>query len=688
MILRRIIALAFLICGAAAHAQNVSVIGPVTPGNIPQFNSTTIIKDSGFSPSSITGGVIIVTNSIQAAYNSCPSTGGTVYVPVNYTETFTADLTLNTSYCGLVFLGPATLNMGSHHIFAGTSVDGVFMRGTAFYMSSNTGLGNIGVNIVCATTSGACVTLGSTGTRSNFAVIANVTIDMRAASASTIGLNLVRTVLWTIDHVTITGGNANNTGLEIDGTLSDFGGFGTIIQPQIRNFQKGIVTTGQANAIQMIGGLVDCNSIASSAALTRDGTLGNVAGMTIIGTEISTATTGISFISVVDGDKYILIYNENNTTDINASATSLNNSAEFVFAPVVSDSGTNNSFVQNGARTGAALSVLGNSTNATAKVADIAAASDGNVLRRSGTSVGFGPILLSTAQAVSGQLQPANGGTGVNNGSSTLALGGNTAFSGAFTFTGTLTANTSITFPTAGTLATVNGNLGTFTGTSLALNGCTIGTDNLCVNGTSTFGNNTTVQKNQNATTSLSLTNTDTTNGNSRASILFTAGSVQGRMLGINGDAFYLGSTTVGTPFNLQVGASNILSLASTGATSTGNLVSTSATGGVGYATGAGGAVTQATSRTTGVTLNKITGSITLVSAAGSASFQTFTVSNTTVAATDVVKVVQASGTDKYEIFVTKIVGGTSFDITFATTGGTTTEQPVFNFAVLKGVTS
>lgn len=46
------------------------------------------------------------------------------------------------------------------------------------------------------------------------------------------------------------------------------------------------------------------------------------------------------------------------------------------------------------------------------------------------------------------------GGTGVNNGSSTITIGGSVTFSGAFTFTGTITANTSVTFPTSGTLAT------------------------------------------------------------------------------------------------------------------------------------------------------------------------------------------------------------------------------------------
>lgn len=109
--------------------------------------------------------------------------------------------------------------------------------------------------------------------------------------------------------------------------------------------------------------------------------------------------------------------------------------------------------------------------------------------------------------------------------------------------------------------------------------------------------------------------------------------------------------------------------------------------GGLGYATGSGGTVTQATSRTTGVTLNKTNGAITLVSAAGLATFQSFTVTNSTVAATDVVHVTQKSGTDLYQIFVTATAAG-SFRVTFATTGGITVEQPVFNFAVVKAVTA
>lgn len=110
-------------------------------------------------------------------------------------------------------------------------------------------------------------------------------------------------------------------------------------------------------------------------------------------------------------------------------------------------------------------------------------------------------------------------------------------------------------------------------------------------------------------------------------------------------------------------------------------------TGAYGYVTGIGGAVTQATSRTTGVTLNKPTGAITLVSAAGSATWQSFTLTNSSISANDVVTVCQKSGTDLYMIAVTAVAAG-SCKISFATTGGTTTEQPVFNFVVTRGATS
>lgn len=124
------------------------------------------------------------------------------------------------------------------------------------------------------------------------------------------------------------------------------------------------------------------------------------------------------------------------------------------------------------------------------------------------------------------------------------------------------------------------------------------------------------------------------------------------------------------------------------GAIVAGNLFNGIGVGYGGVGVGAGGAVTQLTSRTTGVTLSTYSGAITLFTAAGSATAASFTVTNTNVEATDTVLVsVKSSTTNLYEVFVTAVAAGT-FQITFLTTGGTTSDTPVFNFAVIKAKAS
>jgi hypothetical protein len=109
--------------------------------------------------------------------------------------------------------------------------------------------------------------------------------------------------------------------------------------------------------------------------------------------------------------------------------------------------------------------------------------------------------------------------------------------------------------------------------------------------------------------------------------------------------------------------------------------------GGLGYGTGSGGAVTQLTSRATGVTLNKTNGAITMFSAAGIPTPTAFVVTNSTVAATDVVLVSVKSSTNTYSVFVTSTVAG-AFGIGFYAISGTATDAPVINYAVIKAVTA
>ncbi len=110
-----------------------------------------------------------------------------------------------------------------------------------------------------------------------------------------------------------------------------------------------------------------------------------------------------------------------------------------------------------------------------------------------------------------------------------------------------------------------------------------------------------------------------------------------------------------------------------------------SASAAIGYSTGAGGAVTQATSRVTGVTLSKASGSITLFSKTTTASLvESFVVTNTLVAATDTINVsIKATGI--FLAFVTDVQAG-SFRVSIFTPAATTAQAPVVNFAVVKAV--
>jgi len=109
------------------------------------------------------------------------------------------------------------------------------------------------------------------------------------------------------------------------------------------------------------------------------------------------------------------------------------------------------------------------------------------------------------------------------------------------------------------------------------------------------------------------------------------------------------------------------------------------ATGSIGYTNNAGGSVTQLTSRTTGVTINKPSGVITLASVAGTTTPATFTVTNSFVANTDTIILNQRTGTNIYHLHVSAVGSGT-FNITQYTTGGVTSEAPQINFNVIKGI--
>ncbi len=120
----------------------------------------------------------------------------------------------------------------------------------------------------------------------------------------------------------------------------------------------------------------------------------------------------------------------------------------------------------------------------------------------------------------------------------------------------------------------------------------------------------------------------------------------------------------------------------------------TLSSGKMGYPTGTGGTVTQATSRTTGVTLNKITGEIVLFAdGIDGHEADEFVLTNSTIEANDVVMLCiknggsLAAGTRKY--YVTQVhtvsAGSCTISVGNLDNGAITSESPTLQFVVLKG---
>lgn len=224
--------------------------------------------------------------------------------------------------------------------------------------------------------------------------------------------------------------------------------------------------------------------------------------------------------------------------------------------------------------------------------------------------------------------------------------------------------------------------IGDATGTSLALSGALTAAT---VNGlavTSNPGATLAIASNK----TLTCLKTLTFNGTDGTTMTFPSAS--STIARINGSQTFTGTQTFSD--TLAAAAITATSMAASGA-----LLSSSPSAGIGYATGAGGAVTQLTSRTTGVTVSPnpcVCGTITTHTASLAAEDTAdFVVTNSAVAIGDVVVVSIRSGSDSggTMVSVSEVADG-SFTVRVhnANTSGGTAETGaiIINFAVLKAV--
>lgn len=119
-----------------------------------------------------------------------------------------------------------------------------------------------------------------------------------------------------------------------------------------------------------------------------------------------------------------------------------------------------------------------------------------------------------------------------------------------------------------------------------------------------------------------------------------------------------------------------------------GNLLLQSGTGGLGYGTGAGGTVTQLTSKSTAVTLNKPTGQITMNNAALAAGASVgFNLNNNLISGNQDLLSITTGGASNYDISYS-CGTGIAFILVKNKSAGSLSEALIINFAVIKGATA
>jgi hypothetical protein len=108
----------------------------------------------------------------------------------------------------------------------------------------------------------------------------------------------------------------------------------------------------------------------------------------------------------------------------------------------------------------------------------------------------------------------------------------------------------------------------------------------------------------------------------------------------------------------------------------------------IGYASGAQGAITQATDKSTGVTLNKSAGRITMNAASLAANTAvSFTLTNSLISTSDAIIINVSGGATAaaYTTYVSSMTAGSAVLTLRNLTGGALAEAVILNFAIIHG---
>jgi hypothetical protein len=343
----------------------------------------------------------------------------------------------------------------------------------------------------------------------------------------------------TVNGITLTGTVTSTGNLTLGGTLSNVslstqvtgtlpianGGSGQTTAQTAMNAFAGAVTSGsylRGNGSNVVMSTIQAGDVPTLNQNTT-GTAANVTGTVAIAnggtgattnttarTNLGATTVGSNFFTLTNPSaiRFVRINADNTVSSLTdtefrtaigagsggGSVTSVATGTGLTGGPITT-TGTI-SVATNGVtdalfRQSAGLSVVGRSANTTGNVADVIAATDHQVLRRSGTAIGFGAINLASTDAVTNTLPIGNGGTGQTSYTNGQLLIGNTT--GNTLAKATLTAGSgisitngagSITIASTGGAGTVTSVGGTGTVNGITLTGTVTSSGNLTLGGT------------------------------------------------------------------------------------------------------------------------------------------------------------------------------------------------------------
>jgi len=403
-------------------------LGAITPSSV---NSSGTITGSNLSGTNTGDQTIILTGDVTGS-----GTGLFAATIANDAVTFAKFQNITTNK----LLGRATagsgdmeeITLGTGLSFAGTTLNvSGFGTGTVTSVAVS-GSNGIGVSGSPITTSGT-ITLS----------LGAITPSSVAASGTVTGSNLSgtntgdQTITLTGD---LTGSGTGSFATTLATVNSNVGSFGSATQVAAFTVNaKGLTTAASNISIQIAESQV--TNLVTDLASKLSGTLTNAHLFVGNGSNVATDVAASGDLSLANTGAFTL-----NTVNSNVGAFG---SATQVATFTVNAKGLTTA-AGNVTITPAASSITGG--------AALTKTDDTNVtLTLGGTPTTSLLTATSLTLGWTGTLSGTRGGTGVNNGSSTITIGGNLAFSGAFATTVTVTGTTTVTFPVTGTLATLAG---------------------------------------------------------------------------------------------------------------------------------------------------------------------------------------------------------------------------------------